>query len=87
MAVLTIRKVPEAVRERLRLRAARAGTSMEAEARAILIQGSLQPARRASPRSLQAWVDKLYGKRKPAGVVDSLLAQRRREARAERSSR
>jgi plasmid stability protein len=36
MATLTIRKVDAAVKERLRLRAARHGRSMEAEARTIL---------------------------------------------------
>ena len=36
MATLTIRKVDAAVKERLRLRAARHGRSMEAEARIIL---------------------------------------------------
>ena len=87
MAVLTIRNVPEQVRERLRLRAARAGTSMEHEARAIRARGSLEPAGERSAKGLQAWVNQLYGKRKPAKVVDELLAQRRRESRAERARR
>jgi len=87
MAVLTIRNLPDEVRERLRLRAAHAGTSMEAEARAILVQGSLAPARRTSSKKLQAWVAKLYGQGKPTGVVDDLVARRRREARAERARR
>lgn len=87
MAVLTIRNVPEQVRERLRLRAARAGTSMEQEAREILARGSLEPAGERSAKGLQAWVSQLYGKRKPAKVVDELLAQRRRESRVERTRR
>ncbi|HEX7070750.1 MAG TPA: Arc family DNA-binding protein [Rhodothermales bacterium] len=83
MASLTIRNLPDDVHERLRLRAARAGRSMEAEIRAILTEASLTESRRESAEALQAWVDKLYGKRKPKGVVDDLIAERRREASSE----
>ena len=41
MAVLTIRNLPDEVRDRLRLRAAQSGRSMEAEVRDILAQASL----------------------------------------------
>ena len=84
MAVLTIRNLPQEVKEQLRLRAARAGTSMEAEVRAILVRASLEEPRRASARRLQQWVDDLYAGKKPAGVVDALLDERRREAEDER---
>jgi plasmid stability protein len=83
MAVLTIRKLPEKVREELRLRAARAGTSMEAEARAILLEATAGDAKRQPARALQDWVDELYGGRKPGGVVEELLEERWREAREE----
>lgn len=83
MAALTIRNLPDEVRERLRLRAAKAGRSMEAEVRAILTEASLAESRRGSADALQAWVDKLYGKKKPRGVVDELIAERRREASSE----
>ena len=83
MASLTIRNLPDDVRERLRLRAARAGRSMEAEIRAILTEASLAENRRDSAEALQAWVDKLYGKKRPKGVVDELIAERRREASSE----
>lgn len=83
MAVLTVRNLPDEVRERLRLRAARAGRSMEAEARAILTEASLADDRRASARALQRWVDELYGGAKPENAVDDLLAERRREAASE----
>lgn len=79
MAVLTVRNLPEDAKERLRLRAARAGNSMEAEARAILVRASLEDPRRASAHSLQQWVTSLYGDRKPSGVVEALLDERRRE--------
>lgn len=39
MATLTIRNLPDAVRDKLRLRAAAHGRSMEAEARALLEAG------------------------------------------------
>ena len=40
---------------------------------------------KAKARRLQAFVDKLYGGRKPHGVVDELIAERRREAAKEAS--
>ncbi len=83
MASLTIRNLPDEVRERLRLRAAKAGRSMEAEIRAILTEASLAETRRGSAEALQAWVDELYGNKKPEGVVDDLIAERRREAASE----
>ena len=83
MAVLTIRNVPEEVRRRLRLRAARAGRSAEAEARAILAEACLRDERSLPLADLQAWVARLYRNKKPRGVVEDLLAERRREARRE----
>jgi len=80
MATLTIRNLPEEVRERLRIRAARNGRSMEAEVRTILCQSSFEDADQRSFDALQRWVSDLYGKRKPANVVDDLLAERRQEA-------
>jgi len=76
MAVLTVRNVPDSVRDRLRLRAARAGTSMEAQVRLILLQASLEPATATSAASLPEWVASLYGQNKPSGVVDALLSER-----------
>ncbi|HEY1657171.1 MAG TPA: TraY domain-containing protein [Candidatus Sulfotelmatobacter sp.] len=43
MASITIRKLPETTKRRLRLRAARNGRSMEQEARAILDRSLQQP--------------------------------------------
>jgi plasmid stability protein len=56
---------------------------MEAEIRTILTEASLTEERRASAAALQAWVDDLYGLHKPQGVVDDLIAERRRAAAAE----
>ncbi len=83
MAVLNIRNLPDEVRDRLRVRAARAGVSMEAEARSILTLACSPEAAPEPPIVLQMWVDGLYGKDKPGRVVDDLIAERRREAAAE----
>ncbi len=83
MAALTIRNLPDEVRDRLRQRAARAGRSMEAEIRAILTQASLEDSQRESAEALQFWVSALYGPNKPDGVVDDLIAERRREANSD----
>ena len=48
MAALSIRGLGDDVRERLRIRAAQHGRSMEAEIRAILIEAVRQPAEPAS---------------------------------------
>lgn len=80
MAVLTIRNLPDEVRDRLRLRAAQSGRSMEAEVRDILARASLEPRETPDAKELQAWVDRLYQDRKPDGVVEDLMRDRRREA-------
>ena len=93
MATLNIRNLPDEVHRRLRVRAAGHGRSMEAEARAILAVACAQedqgPAHSESAmaraKRLQAFVDKLYGGRKPKNVVDDLIAERRRAAAREAS--
>lgn len=86
MATITVRNLPDEIRRRLRQRAARAGRSMEAEVREILTRASLEDERSASVEALQEWVDRLYGGRKPTGVVDDLIAERRSEAARETGS-
>jgi antitoxin FitA len=83
MATLSIRALPDAVRDRLRVRAARAGRSMEAEARAILIETCTEEEPVYSVTDLQQWVDDLYGASRPADVTGELIAQRRAEASRE----
>lgn len=82
MAVVNIRNLPDEVRDRLRVRAARAGRSMEAEARAILT-AACGEERDRSAGDLAEWVDRLYHRKKPKRVVADLIAERRREARRE----
>ena len=83
MATVTIRNLPEEVRQRLRKQAARAGRSMEAEIRLILTAASVAEDHQASFDGLREWVDRLYGGRKPSGVVDDLIAERRQQATPE----
>ncbi len=80
MAILNIRNLPEDVHARLRIRAAKAGRSMEAEAREILTAAVTQEDDKLSAAALQNWVDQLYGQQKPANVVETLIAERRQEA-------
>lgn len=83
MAILNIRNLPDDVHARLRVRAAKAGRSMEAEARAILTAVVSQDASSIPATDLQAWVDQLYGDNKPTNVVETLIAERRQEATLE----
>jgi len=83
MAVLNIRKIPDVVHRRLRLRAARAGRSMEAEAREILARTCMADEDSQPVSALPDWVDGLYGSKKPKGVVESLIMERRKESATE----
>lgn len=83
MPILTIRNVPEDVHARLRIRAARAGRSMEAEVRAILEEAVTEEAGKMTVQVLRDWVDQTYGSRKPRGVVEELIAERRSESNRE----
>jgi hypothetical protein len=56
---------------------------VEAEVRAILAGACSPNEEGKSASSLQEWVDKLYGKKKPRRVVERLIAERRKEAAAE----
>lgn len=83
MATLNVRNLPDEVHARLRIRAAKAGRSMEAEVRAILEKACESEGKPAENSNLQAWVDGLYGKRKPKKVVENLIRERRKAAARE----
>jgi plasmid stability protein len=83
MPTLTIRNVPDEVHSRLRIRAARAGRSMEAEVRAILVDATSTDAGRLSVQVLRDWVERAYGSAKPRGVVEEFLVDRRAEGERE----
>ncbi len=83
MAVVNIRNLPDDVYARLRVRAARVGRSMEAEAKAILIAAVRPMGTVPDGTGLQDWVAQLYGRRKPRNVVDNFIAERRKEAARE----
>jgi plasmid stability protein len=86
MATLTIRNLPDEVRDALRIRAARNRRSMEAEARASLIEAAGRPipaetdwraAVAAAQAALAPYRDQM------SGIVDSLISDRREEAARE----
>ena len=85
MATLTIRKVPDRVRNGLRVRAAKNGRSLEAEAREILAVASTstREAKLVDPdkafAKLRASLRKANKGKMPTGVVDEFLRERRRE--------
>jgi len=84
MASLQIRNVPESTRRGLRLRAARKGRSMEAEARAILTQAVQgETGTPFNAEALQDYVVRLFSGKRPR-LTDELIRERRREARRER---
>lgn len=87
MAVLNIRNLPDEVRAKLRVRAAKAGRSMEAEARAILTDACEAERDQSSALSftlgLPAWVDQVFSDDKPTDVAAELIAERRAEAARE----
>ncbi|MGH8509347.1 MAG: FitA-like ribbon-helix-helix domain-containing protein [Gammaproteobacteria bacterium] len=83
MPILNIRNLPAEVHARLRMRAAKAHRSMEAEARAILAEICLGEVERRPASDLSDWVERLYGGRKPSRVVENFIAERRRESERE----
>ncbi|MCI0574330.1 MAG: hypothetical protein L0Y66_26665 [Myxococcaceae bacterium] len=83
MATLTIRNLPDEVHAQLRVRAAKAGRSMEAEARSILAAACVGEGQMLAPSELQSFVDALYGSKKPSRVADALIRDRRREPGSE----
>ena len=72
MANLTMRNVDEAVKERLRLRAARHGRSMEAEARRILSEAVAVDRDEPEPNLAEA----IRRRFAPLGGVDLVLPPR-----------
>lgn len=84
MATLTIRNLPDEVRDRLRVRAAQNGRSMEAEARDTLVE-AVQGGGRQRKRSVReriAMAQKIFEPYRLPGVslVDELLKERREAA-------
>ena len=80
MATLTIRNLPDEVRDALRVRAAKAGRSMEAEARRLIqLMLSIAPETSVEERvqKIQAEVRDLFGGKLPSRGVDRFIAERR----------
>jgi len=83
MAFLNICNLPDEVHAALRIKAAQAGLSMEAEARRILADACSENKQPASVRKLQTLVETPYGTQKPVNVTEDLICQRRAEATTE----
>ncbi len=83
MATLTIRNLPDDVRDKLRVRAAENGRSMEAEAREVLSSAVGEAVKELSVEEKAARVREVQEafrkyKRPGESVVDEFLAERRR---------
>ncbi len=86
MATLTIRNLPDEVRDRLRVRAAQNGRSMEAEAREILADafgGVPKTERQRTLREIQDRLRSLPGYDPNVSIVDEFLAEKRLTAKRE----
>lgn len=86
MATLTIRNLPDEVRDNLRVRAAQNGRSMEAEAREILANafgGVPKMERQRTLREIQDRLRSLPGYDPNVSIVDEFLAEKRLTAKRE----
>ena len=87
MATITVRNLSDATRDNMRVTAAKAGRSMESEARlALETRYAPQSAPLTTPERLariDAMMRETFGDRRPSNVVDEFLAERREEARRE----
>ncbi|MEP7354561.1 MAG: plasmid stabilization protein [Acidobacteriota bacterium] len=70
MATITIRRLDDTVKGRLRVRAAQHGRSMEEEAREILTLGVQAPTKSAAPGKELNWVDEIRRHFEPLGGID-----------------
>jgi len=84
MAVLNIRNLSNAVHKRLRIRAARNGRSMEAEARAILTEVCGGLGAENTAEKLPELILHMYGGTPREHTVEELISERRKEAEKER---
>jgi antitoxin FitA len=89
MPTLTVRNLPDDVHAALRVRAAKAGRSMEEEARQLIAEAVAE--QKPTPEDIrldvaarvaraQAKVRDMFGGHLPTGVVDEFISERRRAA-------
>ena len=83
MAVLSIRNLPAPLHKALRIRAAKAGRSMEAEARSILAAVLVVEPQDSAAPDMQDLVAKLYPRKPSVHPSKTLLDERRKEAKHE----
>jgi plasmid stability protein len=84
MATLTIRNLPDAVRDKLRVRAAQNGRSMEAEARRTLVEAFSETESEERPSAAErvAQAQRAFApyRRPGVSIVDELIKERREAA-------
>ena len=73
MASILIRNLPESTKQRLRIRAAEQGHSMEEEARGLIERG-LAPA--PKPNDGGKWVDDMLARMRAIGDAEFVLPER-----------
>ena len=83
MAVLNIRNFPDSIHKKLRIRAATHGRSMEAEAKAILIEVCRGGDTESTIDSLPGLISELYNGTPPKNNVEELIAERRKDYKKE----
>ena len=83
MTQITVRQLPDEVKTRMRVKAAEAGRSMEAEARAALIKAFGAGDGEMSLLELRDYIRRTWKGKRPKSMVDDLIAERRREAKRE----
>lgn len=77
MATITIRKLPEDAKRRLRMRAAANGRSMEEEAREMIVRGAASlESNKPSNSDRGSWVDKLIAEMRAIGDAELVLPDR-----------
>ena len=83
MAILNLRNFPDSIHKKLRIRAATHGRSMEAEAKAILIDVCGGGDTESTIDSLPGLISELYRGAPPENTVEELIAERRKEYKKE----
>ena len=83
MTQITVRGLPDEVKTRLRVQAAQAGRSLEAEVRIILAKAVDRGGGRHALAGLQEWFQQNYKAKRHGSLTDDLIAERRREAKRE----
>jgi len=83
MAILNLRNFPDSIHKKLRVMAAMHGRSMEAEAKAIIIEACGEVKNQNSIEQIPDLIAELYDGTPPNNGVEELIAERRKESKRE----